>query len=416
VFKVNTDGTDYAVLKSFSALSAPVDGTNSDGASPSAGLVISGGVLYGTASGGGAFGQGTMFRMNTDGSGYTVLKDFTGDGGGGPQGELTLSSGVLYGTTSYEISSGNGTVFKVNTNGTGYTVLKTFSATGYDPSTGSYTNSDGARPRAGLTLSGSALFGTTPGGGISGNGTVFQVNTDGTGYTVLKSFNAATYDISTGTYTNEDGANPEAGLMLSGGVLYGTTYQGGASGGGTLFKMNTDGTGYAVLKHCTFGDGRFPLAGLTLVGGVLYGAMSASGGGSGVGTVFKVNTDGTEYSLLKVFTNSPDGAYPGADLTYSGGVLYGTTGSGGEMGLGTVFKLQLPTALRGYLSIQPDGGGGMFITINGSPGLTYRLQRASALAGPWNTSAPQTAPASGLVEFHDLFPPPGQAFYRAVQP
>ena len=68
------------------------------------------------------------------------------------------------------------------------------------------------------------------------------------------------------------------------------------------------------------------------------------------------------------------------------------------------------------LAIARDGSGGVFIRFTGAPDVTYRLQRAATLTGPWSTSAPQTAPADGLIEFHDLFPPPGQAFYRTVQP
>jgi hypothetical protein len=68
------------------------------------------------------------------------------------------------------------------------------------------------------------------------------------------------------------------------------------------------------------------------------------------------------------------------------------------------------------LSIEPDGGGGYFIGFSGVPGSAYRLQRAPSLAGPWTTSAPQTAPASGDVEFWDFFSPPASGFYRAVQP
>jgi hypothetical protein len=68
------------------------------------------------------------------------------------------------------------------------------------------------------------------------------------------------------------------------------------------------------------------------------------------------------------------------------------------------------------LAIQPDGFGGYFLSFRGVPGSDYRLQRAPNLGGPWATSSPQTAPASGLLEFRDIFPPPGQAFYRAVQP
>jgi hypothetical protein len=68
------------------------------------------------------------------------------------------------------------------------------------------------------------------------------------------------------------------------------------------------------------------------------------------------------------------------------------------------------------LAIEPDGFGGYFIDFSGVPGSAYRLQRASAVAGPWATSAPQIAPPSGQVEFWDLFPPPGKGFYRSVQP
>ena len=67
-------------------------------------------------------------------------------------------------------------------------------------------------------------------------------------------------------------------------------------------------------------------------------------------------------------------------------------------------------------SVTPLPGGGWFIRFAGQPGLSYRLQRAPSLSGPWSTSAPVTAPVSGLIEFWDLFPPPQQAFYRTVQP
>jgi sugar lactone lactonase YvrE len=67
------------------------------------------------------------------------------------------------------------------------------------------------------------------------------------------------------------------------------------------------------------------------------------------------------------------------------------------------------------LIIAPDGSGGIYVQVQGAGNLSYGLQRAQAPNGPWITSAPQIAPGSGLVEFHDLFPPPDQAFYRAVQ-
>ncbi len=64
------------------------------------------------------------------------------------------------------------------------------------------------------------------------------------------------------------------------------------------------------------------------------------------------------------------------------------------------------------LTIAPDGSGGYFIRFTAAGGETYRLQRASSLNGSWSTSATQTAPPSGLMEFHDTFPPPDRAFYR----
>ncbi|HSU53578.1 MAG TPA: hypothetical protein VLT36_05935 [Candidatus Dormibacteraeota bacterium] len=68
------------------------------------------------------------------------------------------------------------------------------------------------------------------------------------------------------------------------------------------------------------------------------------------------------------------------------------------------------------LAIQGDGFGGFFLNFSGVPGSAYRLQRAPTLNGPWATSSPQTAPASGWLQFWDVFPPPGQALYRSVGP
>jgi len=320
---VNTDGMGYTVLKSF---------TGSDGALPQAGLVLSGGTLYGTTYSGGSSNAGTVFEMNTDGTGYTVLKSFTGSDGSLPYAGLVLSGGTLYGTTYSGGSSGAGTVFKLNTDGTGYAVLKSF------------TGSDGAYPRAGLVLSGSTLYGTTDHGGSSDKGTVFQVNTDGMGYTVLKNF------------TGSDGGYPGAGLILSAGTLYGTTRLGGSSDNGTVFKVNTDGTGYTVLKNFTgIGYGAWPQADLVLSGGTLYGTTwnTACDQTLDDGTVFKVNTDGTGFSVLKSFTRYGDGSGP-SDLVLFGGTLYGTTSSGGNLDIGTVFRIDLSGGMAPVIDSQPQ--------------------------------------------------------------
>jgi uncharacterized repeat protein (TIGR03803 family) len=125
-------------------------------------------------------------------------------------------------------------VFKVSTDGTVFTNLHTFAA-----GSGSFpgvTNSEGAGPYAGLVLSGNTLYGTASQGGNSGNGTVFKINIDGSGFANLYSFTAGNTN-SSGLFTNSDGASPEAGLVLTNNTVYGTTWSGGSSGNGTVFSI-----------------------------------------------------------------------------------------------------------------------------------------------------------------------------------
>src|SRR5204863_8871854 len=99
-------------------------------------------------------------------------------------------------------------------------------------------NNDGSAPWTDLVLSGNTLYGTASRGGGANSGTIYKVNTDGTGFTTLHSFSA----LDAVGQTNNDGAFPLGALMLSGNTLYGTTYRGGATGTGTVFKISTDGS------------------------------------------------------------------------------------------------------------------------------------------------------------------------------
>jgi uncharacterized repeat protein (TIGR03803 family) len=169
----------------------------------------------------------------------------------------------------------------MNTNGTGFTVVHNFTALSNS------TNSDGVGPQADLILVGNTLYGTAIIGGSSGNGTVFAVNTNGTGFTNLHSFTAVSTN-SSGVYTNGDGANPQAGLILWSNTLYGTAANGGGSGSGTVFAINTNGTGFTNLHSFTGGGGGAnPYAGLILSGDTLYG--TTAGGSTGNGTVFSLS-------------------------------------------------------------------------------------------------------------------------------
>ena len=186
IFKVNTDGTVFTNLHNFAAVSGSLQ-TNSDGAYPVADLLLSGNTLYGTTYQGGLAGNGTVFKLNTDGTGFTNLHVFTATSGSlstnsdgsNPSGSLILSGTTLYGTAADGGSAGNGTVFARQCRWHGlYRDLHTFAAT----SGSLHLNSDGAYP-VNVVLSGSTLYGTTDEGGIygdvyagSGNGTVFRVN------------------------------------------------------------------------------------------------------------------------------------------------------------------------------------------------------------------------------------------------
>ena len=146
-----------------------------------------------------------------------------------------ISSGnTPYGTASGGGSGGSGTVFALNTNGTGFTTLYSFTAS-INSGLGILYNGDGANPEDGLVLSGNTLYGTTYSGGTSGIGTV-SVYTDGSGLTSLHTFTAQFPQFI--GFTNSDGAYPKGGLVLSGNILYGTAKLGGTSGWGTVFALS----------------------------------------------------------------------------------------------------------------------------------------------------------------------------------
>jgi uncharacterized repeat protein (TIGR03803 family) len=340
LFGVNLDGTGFTNLHSFTPTVAP-HYTN-DGASALVSLSV-GDTIYGFALEGGPLQNGTIFAVKSDGSGFTNVYNFPPSGIAVHPFGLVLSGNIFYGAASGGSSRG-GTIFQVNADGTGFSLLYDFAPTYWNPMLGTYTNSDGILPRE-LILSGNTLYGTAQTGGGSDRGTVFRVNTDGTGFATLHSFGAL--DPSAGT--NADGANPLAGLSLSGNSLYGTASGGGTAGNGTVFKVNTDGTGFTTLhsftrleppNYLTNSDGASPFGQLVFSGNVLYGT-APYGGRFGRGTVFAVNTDGSEFVTLHHFRDS-DGSSATARLVLSSNTLYGTAGQGGSFGNGTVFSLSLP--------------------------------------------------------------------------
>ena len=296
----HNDGTVFELIPSGSGWTEQVihSFTGSDGAGPYAPLIQMGGNLYGTAGVGGTNGYGTAFELIPSGSGWNekVIYNFAGGAADGayPIASLTPSSnGNLYGTTSEggangSASGGDGTVFELipsSTSSSGWNekVIYSFGS----------GSADGTQPQASLVQVGGNLYGTTEYGGANGSasggdGTVFELipsSTSSSGWNekVIYSFGSG----------SADGVVPSAALVPgSSGDLYGTTYSGGTNGYGTAFELIPSGSGWneQVIYNFAGGaaDGANPQASLIPgSNGDLYGT-TYRGGTSGVGTVFKI--------------------------------------------------------------------------------------------------------------------------------
>ena len=360
---------------------------STDGAYPWAALVqATDGNLYGTTQEGGANGYGTVFKITPSGT-LTTLHSFDITDGASPQaGLVQATDGNFYGTTLGGGANGVGTVFKITPSGT-LTTLYSFCSEsgctdGYGLVAGLVQATDGnfygttqvggqlARCRDWLwdslqnhpkrhaddasqlllrkRLHGRrrALRRAGPGhrwellrnnGDLRGNGvgTVFKITPSGT-LTTLYSFCPQS--------GCADGAEPNAALVqATDGNFYGTAFEGGANGVGTVFKITPSGT-LTTLHSFDNMDGAFPQAGLVQAAdGNFYGTMRLDGDTSTHGTVFKITPGGTLTTLYRFCAQSggcPDGSQPYAGLVQdTNGKFYGTTYYGGTNNVGTVFSL-----------------------------------------------------------------------------
>jgi uncharacterized repeat protein (TIGR03803 family) len=181
---------------------------------------------------------------------------------------------------------------------------------------------DGSIPSAGLVPDAQGnLYGTTYEGGASGRGTVFEVTPAGK-ETVLHSFTGGA-----------DGSGPASVLLRANGKLYGTTLVGGANSFGTVFELTSSAREAAVVSFTIEDGGGYPNAGLVQdTKGNLYGTNSGYNGGYGNGAVFKLTPTGV-LTILYAFTGGTDGLCPyGGLILDPEGNLYGTTYRGGASG------------------------------------------------------------------------------------
>ncbi len=349
-------------------------GASSDGVYPSSVLVqTSDGSLWGTTEDGGTAGDGTIYKYTADGK-YSVVHNF-GDGsvrndGAEPYDALTVGAdGNLYGTTLDGGANSDGTVFQITPAGA-VTILHSFMGN---------TGGDGSGPIASLTLGhdgklyGSTFYGTdindqdnvTPNDPV--DGTLFSINTDGSGYVVQYRFYQST--------TSTVGIVPRGILTPASGsstVLYGTTSEGGAGNQGTVFAFTpgaTDGSGTLKVLH-SFDDGTTPNDGFQPLDGRLTLAPSGNligltfgGGEYNGGVMYMLATDGSSYSILHAFGNGTDGTQPDDGLTLgSDGAYYGIAETGGASdAYGVVFRAMLTGSSIDYSVVYnftaANGGG-----------------------------------------------------------
>jgi len=311
-FRVSTSG-DLTALHEF---------VQAEGALPASGLVLGrDGEYYGTTSAGGAHNSGTVFEITPDGI-VKDLHDFADDGNGSP-GAPPIQSlyGNFYGTTYGSTANPGaditavGTIYKINADGSGYTVLHNFN------------NVDGANPFGPLVQANDfSFYGTAEHGGPNNAGTIFRTDSAGN-YQVLYNFD------------NTHGTYPESMIQGNDGNFYGVTLLGGGAYAGVVFKM-TPSFQVTVLHSFNGGsEGSEPIGGLIQASdGYLYGTTSGTSA-SGGGVLFRISTSG-DFKVLHTFEQAT-GSLPIALMQHTDGFLYGDTTGGGSQNAGVFYRYDL---------------------------------------------------------------------------
>jgi uncharacterized repeat protein (TIGR03803 family) len=366
-------------------------------------LKASDGFLYGTTpEGDGATTvRGTIFKVSTNGTGYTNIVSFSNalssTRGIFPSKKLAEGpDGFLYGGTDRGGTNNDGVIFKVNKNGTGYTVLYHLNDLTNIGVADLFVSKDGF------------VYGASSSGGSQNSGGFFKLSTNGSGFTVLRQF--------TGSFG--DGSDPHI-IEGSDGKLYGavTTYNADI---GRVFRMDKTGANFTTLHAFAGapGDGAFP-NGVIELNGLLYGTTFI-GGSSNAGCIFRIGMDGTGYTGLHEFDIVESVGYiPTAAPTLgSDGAIYGTTIYGGDLDVGAVFRLSddFPGGLPPIdFSIQP---GNTFLLKWPPNFIGWRLQAQTNSPGIGLTPSWAVVPNSGTTNIWQLpmNRSAGSVFYRLIPP
>ncbi len=270
-------------------------------------LQLPDGSLIGLTRDGGAAGSGGAFRYVIGGS-LSANVEFGFSDAGRPLGRLIQStSGLLYGTTSVGGTNDEGVLFSFNPSNGAFQTLFNFGGSAF-----------GGFPEGTLTELNGSLFGTCRLGGVSSGGIIFRYDLNGGQFTKLINLSSST------------GTEPVGQLVpAADGNLYTTTTAGGATGDGTILRVNP-GTGAVTNIHDFDGtNGSRPVGDLfSASNGLVYGT-TIEGGALNEGVLFQVTTGGVFTKLFDF--DAPIGANPAGKLTELNGLLYGTTSTGASV-------------------------------------------------------------------------------------
>jgi uncharacterized repeat protein (TIGR03803 family) len=407
-------------------------------AQPASSLVDGGdGFFYGTAVNGGLAGKGEIYKINLTTGERTTLASFDGSNGANPYGDVLVHGQFLYGTTSVGGPSDFGTVYKFDRTTGKLTTVYAFQL----------NDTDGFYPQAGLVAFGPFLYGTTYAGSVNDGGTIFKVD---------PATDAVTTVVSFGSLPQPRGQNSASPLIASGSFLYGTTHNDASPNGpGMVFKFDP-GTGAVTMLTTTatingnifeglvpagsflYGVASFPASagsvfkldpatgavitvvdlqrsgivprvpvGLCFDGTFLYG-MTVFGGNLGRGTIFKLDPTSGTVTMLVSF-DLTNGAAPLAAPIVRNGVLYGTTSGGGPNYGGTIFRFDLSKGELKTLAVFNDSGegatpsarlmrNGQFLygtTYGGGASGLGTIYRLDPLSGAFDLVAPLTSSSGG---------------------
>ena len=314
IFKIDNDGSNFGQIHSFN---------ETNGQFPYGALVNDGRKLFGVSRRGG-IGYGLIYSIEYDGSDFTKLHQFQWQREVTPDDDLLLKNGHLYGSTGKKGSGGDntGVIFKINLDGSGYTVLREFEA-----------DEDGA---AITSIIGDKLFGRLLGSFYKG--ALFNINLDGTDFKIVHEFDGT------------DGNSLNGRLIQFNEKIWGIAVSGGDNNFGVIYTLDNNGENFKVVHHFDGINGSGPTSDLIEFKGELWGATS-SGGVHNQGTIYKISAD-DNFNLVYNFT-AENGIRPTSRLIANDSLLYGI-----GVGIDCVFEFNPTTQNFKKLAVLSSEFGG----------------------------------------------------------